>query len=54
MVAKECPMCGEAMKLREREVFDRMPGTTQTKRSKLNEWICPECDHFEEAEEEAG
>ena len=54
MVAKECPMCGETMKLREREVTDRVPGTTQTRRSKFNEWVCPECDYFEEAEEQAG
>ena len=28
---KECPMCGEMMRLREREVTDRVPGTHQTK-----------------------
>ena len=48
---KECPMCGEFMKLREREVTDRVPGSTQTKTSKFREWVCPECDYFEEAEE---
>ena len=26
MAAKECPMCGETMRLREREVTDRVPG----------------------------
>ena len=54
MVTKDCPMCGEAMKLREREVIDRVPGTSQTRRSKFTEWVCPECDYFEEAEEQAG
>ena len=54
MVTKECPLCGEMMKLREREVIDRVPGSTQTRTSKYREWVCPECDYFEEAEEKAG
>ena len=51
MLAKECPMCGEFMRLREHEVTDRVPGTPQTKTAKAREWMCPECDYFEEAEE---
>jgi hypothetical protein len=51
MAAKECPMCGETMRLREGEVVDRLPGTPQTKVTKYQEWVCPECDYFEEAEE---
>ena len=54
MGPKDCPMCGEAMQLRERQVVDRVPGTAQTKTSKYREWVCPECDYFEEAEEQAG
>jgi hypothetical protein len=54
MAAKECPMCGEFMRLRDRETVDRVPGTTQTRTSKFREWVCPECDYFEEAEEQAG
>ena len=50
MGPKECPLCGELMKLREREVIDRVPGMTQTRTSKFREWVCPECDYFEEAE----
>ena len=30
MAVKECPMCGESMRLREREIVDRVPGTPQT------------------------
>ena len=52
MAAKECPMCGETMHLRETEVTDRVPGTTQTKTTKSLEWVCPECDYFEDAEAE--
>ena len=51
MPAKECPMCGERMRVREREIVDRVPGTPQTRTAKYREWVCPECDYFEEVEE---
>ena len=55
MPARECPMCGEAMRLRARAIVDRVPGTAQTKTTKYEEWVCPECDYFEEADfEKAG
>jgi acetone carboxylase gamma subunit len=50
MAAKECPLCAEMMQLRERETTDRVPGMTQTKTTKYREWVCPECEYFEEAE----
>jgi len=50
MPAKECPLCGELMRLVEREILDRVPGTSEVKRHKTSEWVCPECDHFEEAD----
>jgi len=52
MVTKECPLCGEMMQLREREVTDRVPGYPQTKTTKLFEWLCLECDYFEEYDED--
>jgi YgiT-type zinc finger domain-containing protein len=52
MAVKECPLCGENMRLRDREVTDRVPGTHQTRVSKFREWVCPECDYFEEYEAE--
>lgn len=51
---KECPMCGETMRLQGREIIDRVPGTSQTKSTKFREWVCPECDYFEDADGEAG
>lgn len=51
MAAKECPMCGEEMQLRDRQVTDRVPGTAQTRTVRFQEWVCPECDYFEEADE---
>jgi len=47
---KECPLCGEIMRLTVREVRDSVPGVGQGTVRVLREWICPECDHFEEAE----
>jgi predicted RNA-binding Zn-ribbon protein involved in translation (DUF1610 family) len=51
MLARPCPMCGESMRLREHETIERVPGTAQTTAAKYREWMCPECDYFEEAEE---
>ena len=47
---KECPLCGETMRLVAREVRDTVPGGGQTGVRTLREWVCPECDYFEEAE----
>ena len=49
-VQKDCPMCGETMRLREREIVDRIPGTAQTQTSTFREWVCPECDYFEDCD----
>jgi len=50
---KECPMCTELMTLHERESVTRVPGTSQTITTPSREWVCPECDYFEEAESES-
>ena len=52
MAVKDCPMCGETMHLREGDVTARVPGTAETKTRKFHEWVCPECDYFEEVEAE--
>jgi hypothetical protein len=51
MAAKDCPMCGEGMRMREQQITARVPGTSETQTSRQREWICPECDYFEEAED---
>ena len=43
-------MCGEFMRLETREVVTRVPGTSQDNRRIEREWVCPECDYFEEEE----
>jgi rubredoxin len=51
---RECPLCGEMMRLVERTIVDRVPGSSEEKTTRLNEWVCPECDYFEEQDDEAG
>jgi rubredoxin len=50
---KECPLCGETMRRSVREVRDGVPGGHASVRI-AREWICPECDYFEEAESGEG
>jgi hypothetical protein len=47
---KECPLCGETMRLSVREIQERVPGGAGATVRIAREWICPECDYFEEAE----
>ena len=48
---KECPLCGELMRLHDREHIVVIPGTSETRKTRSWEWICPECDYFEDKEE---
>lgn len=43
-------MCGEPMKLTERHATARLPGAQQSTVTTFSEWVCPECDYFEEAD----
>ena len=43
-------MCGETMRLSVRERDEHVPGVSQPFRRIVREWVCPECDYFEEAE----
>ena len=45
---KECPLCGENMRLVDRERVEHIPGTAEVSRQRSREWVCPECDYFEE------
>lgn len=47
---RECPLCGESMRLHERERSESIPGTGQVTRRHVREWVCPQCDYFEELE----
>jgi len=52
IMTKECPMCNELMRMRLAERVDTIPGTQQTVKREYREWICPECDYFEDVEPE--
>ena len=40
------------MRRHAREVQSRVPGTSETSIQQFAEWVCPDCDYFEEADEE--
>lgn len=43
-------MCGESMRIKDRDDIRVVPGTHQTIVLHIREWVCPECDYFEEVE----
>lgn len=47
---RECPQCGERMRFVTRETVTRVPGTSQEVRRTTHEWVCRECDYFEEVD----
>ena len=51
MPDKECPICGCAMRLKHPQEVLRIPGNPKARTHTIAEWVCPDCDHFEEAEE---
>ena len=52
-VAKECPLCGTSMRLKETRVVLHVPGNPTGTAHTVREWVCPDCDYFEEAEQES-
>ena len=48
---KECPLCGGTMRLKWTQTVTRVPGATKTSTVSAAEWVCPDCDYFEEVEE---
>lgn len=45
-------MCGGDMQYREGTAEERVPGNPSASTHTIREWVCPECDYFEEADEE--
>lgn len=41
-------MCGESMRRLDRLATVQIPGTTQVRQYAVAEWVCRECDYFEE------
>ena len=46
---QECPLCGEPMRIKVSETIVKVPGQATANTRKLKEWVCPECEYFEEA-----
>ena len=40
------------MRLRQQEAVVRVPGNPNATTRTTREWVCPDCDYFEEADEE--
>jgi len=53
MPAKECPLCGGTMKATQRQTVTQVPGNPSATIRTTMEWVCPDCDYFEEADEES-
>jgi rubredoxin len=49
---KECPMCGEQMRRDAHERRDHLPRLARPQPRLAREWVCPECDYFEEVLDE--
>jgi len=49
---KDCPVCGETMRLRTRELSERIPGSSQIVKHVVKEWECADCSYEEEYEDE--
>jgi ssDNA-binding Zn-finger/Zn-ribbon topoisomerase 1 len=49
---RECPLCGGTMQLKTTETVVRVLGNPKGTTRSDTEWVCPDCDYFEEAEEE--
>jgi rubredoxin len=47
---RECPLCGCTMRLMESQHVVRVPGNPSDTTRSTAEWVCPDCDYFEEAE----
>jgi rubredoxin len=47
---KECPLCSGTMQLRETPTVVRIPGNPNATTRVAREWVCPDCDYFEEAD----
>jgi rubredoxin len=48
---RECPLCGGTMRVRETQRVVQVPGNPSATAQLSREWVCPDCDYFEEVEE---
>jgi YgiT-type zinc finger domain-containing protein len=46
----ECPLCGGTMRLKTTETVVLVPGNPTGTTRKVSEWVCPDCDYYEEVD----
>jgi len=51
---KECPLCSGTMRIRVTQSVTHIPGNPKPTTRESREWVCPDCDYYEEVEEEGG
>jgi len=51
---RDCPLCGGTMQLKTTTTVTRIPGNPRDSIHSSIEWVCPDCDYFEEAERTIG
>ena len=49
---RECPLCNGTMHLRESQTVTYIPGNPKATTHTTREWVCPDCDYFEDADAE--
>jgi rubredoxin len=49
---RECPLCGGTMRLKQTTTVAHIPGYEDPAPKKTLEWVCPDCDYFEDADGE--
>jgi hypothetical protein len=50
---RECPLCAGTMKLKTSETVVLVPGNPKGVTKTSREWLCPDCDYFEDYDEDA-
>jgi YgiT-type zinc finger domain-containing protein len=45
---KDCPLCGGSMKIKKTQSTTKIPGNPKPNVRAVREWVCPDCDYFEE------
>jgi hypothetical protein len=48
---RECPLCAGSMRLKTTETVVLVPGNPKGTPKTSREWVCPDCDYFEDFEE---
>lgn len=50
--SRECAFCGGTMRLRVAETVVQIPGNPKPSSHTVREWVCPDCDNYEEDTDE--